>query len=103
MCVLLFFPGTKLREDCKRIYGFNDENWDSYLAFCPDCAPTFTPHIPKQELIKLFYKGYSDFYSKPRRIVRNLWKTARNLGFKRTVIDIIKKASFLYKIRRPKS
>ena len=100
VCVLIFFPGTKLREDCKRIHGFNDENWDSYLPFCPDYAPTFTPYVPKQELTRLFYKGYSDFYSKPRRIIRNLWKTARNLGFKRTVADVIKKALFLYKIRR---
>ena len=99
MCVLVPFPGTKLREDYERDHGFSDENWDTYLGFCPECAPTYTPLISKEELVRLFYKGYSDFYSHPRRILENLRSTLINLGFRRGLSDIIKKAWFLYKIK----
>lgn len=99
MCVLLPFPGTKLREIYKNEYGFTDESWDYYLGFCPECAPTLTPLISKQELVRLFYKGYSDFYSHPKRIIKNLVKTLSSLGLRRGMNDIMKKAQFLYRIR----
>lgn len=99
MCVLLPFPGTKLRENYEKEYGFTDENWDSYLGFCPECAPALTPLISKEELIRLFYKGYSDFYSHPKRIIKNLVKTLGNRGLGRSINNIMKSAQFLYKIR----
>ncbi len=99
MCVLLPFPGSRLRERYKEEYGFESEDWDSYRGFCPESAPTLTLSISKQDLVRFFYKGYNDFYSRPKRIMKNLWRTTSNLGLRRGIGDILKKSRFLYNVR----
>ncbi len=98
MCILVPFPGTKLRAVYEKKYNFHDENWDFYLGFCPEYAPAITPYIQKDELIKLFYLGYKSFYYRPKRIIKNLIRTSGNLGLKESIRDIMKKAHFFYKI-----
>lgn len=100
MCILVPFPGTRLRERYEKDYAFRDENWDFYLGFCPEYAPTVTPFIPKKELTRLFYQGYRDFFLDPKNIIKNSIKTLSNLGFKKGIEDIIKKAQFIYYINR---
>jgi anaerobic magnesium-protoporphyrin IX monomethyl ester cyclase len=100
MCILVPFPGTRLRERYEKDYSFRDENWDFYLGFCPEYAPTVTPFIPKKELVRLFYQGYRGFFLNPKNIMKNSVKTLGNLGLKMGIKDIIKKAQFIYYINQ---